>query len=365
MQLTKEYLKASNGAANPSLMTVQSIRSAGASAIITNTVAGAPPFFIATMGTPHTFTDPVTSEVITIISEASAVDFAGHIDTGHVEIDEIAPGYTDLGSKVGDIIIIRPTTRWGDLISEYISPTGVINPFAGTVAPSNWLLCDGASLLRTDYPRLFAVIGTTFGAADGTHFNVPDLRSRAPIGVGTGVFNEVIAQGSAVNTTTDVLTVSAAGGKQLTNGAVVQVSSSGTLPTGLVAATNYYVIAVTSTTIKLASSLANAIAGTAIDITAVGSGNMTIALTLSARALGDRGGEEAHPQTNAELSAHTHSIGGGQNQWVRGGTGDNAASLTQGGSAFRVVPGDLDSKGGGAAANVMQPYLALNYIIKT
>lgn len=50
----------------------------------------------------------------------------------------------------------------------------------------SWLACDGASLLRSDYPDLFAVIGTIYGAADGTHFNLPDMRGRTAISMGTG-----------------------------------------------------------------------------------------------------------------------------------------------------------------------------------
>lgn len=67
--------------------------------------------------------------------------------------------------------------------------TGMIAPFAGASAPSGYLLCDGASYLRSSYSALFGVIGTVFGAADGTHFNVPDLRGRVPVGVGTGAGN--------------------------------------------------------------------------------------------------------------------------------------------------------------------------------
>lgn len=56
----------------------------------------------------------------------------------------------------------------------------------------------------------------------------------------------------------------------------IQVSTTTTLPAGLSAATNYFVIKVTDTTCKLATSYANAVAGTAIDITDAGTGTHTI-----------------------------------------------------------------------------------------
>lgn len=61
--------------------------------------------------------------------------------------------------------------------------TGTVLPYAGTTAPDGWLLCFGQAVSRTDFPNLFARIGTTFGAGDGsTTFNVPDLRGRVAAG---------------------------------------------------------------------------------------------------------------------------------------------------------------------------------------
>ena len=116
-------LKASDGTGNASVATVQSVRSSGATTLVVDTVQGINTKFHATMGTPHTFVDPVTSETITVISEASAVDFQGHVDGGNLEIDAIAPGFVDNGSAVSDIVIIKPTTQWADELAEVLEVT--------------------------------------------------------------------------------------------------------------------------------------------------------------------------------------------------------------------------------------------------
>ena len=114
-------LKASDGTGNASVATVQSVRSSGATTLVVDTVQGINTKFHATMGTPHTFVDPVTSETITVISEATAVDFKGHVDGGNLEIDTIAPGFTDAGSAVNDIVIIKPTTQWADNVASVLA----------------------------------------------------------------------------------------------------------------------------------------------------------------------------------------------------------------------------------------------------
>ncbi len=67
--------------------------------------------------------------------------------------------------------------------AQSLVPTGCIMPFAATNAPDGWLACTGVAVSRQTYAALFAVIGTTYGAGDGsTTFNVPDLRGRAMFG---------------------------------------------------------------------------------------------------------------------------------------------------------------------------------------
>ena len=60
--------------------------------------------------------------------------------------------------------------------SVYV-PSGAVVHFARNTAPTGWLKANGAAVSRTTYSALFAAIGTTYGAGDGsTTFNLPDLR---------------------------------------------------------------------------------------------------------------------------------------------------------------------------------------------
>lgn len=66
------------------------------------------------------------------------------------------------------------------------APSGTLVPYAGASAPGGWLFADGSAQSRTTYATLFGVIGTTYGAGDGsTTFNLPDVRGRVPVGKGT------------------------------------------------------------------------------------------------------------------------------------------------------------------------------------
>lgn len=56
-------------------------------------------------------------------------------------------------------------------------PAGIIVPFAGTSVPTFWMECNGSAISRTTFAALFAAIGETYGAGNGTTtFNIPDLR---------------------------------------------------------------------------------------------------------------------------------------------------------------------------------------------
>ena len=62
-------------------------------------------------------------------------------------------------------------------------PTGTVTMFAGSTAPTGWLICDGSAVSRTTYAALFAVIGTTYGTGNGSStFNLPNLQGKFALG---------------------------------------------------------------------------------------------------------------------------------------------------------------------------------------
>ena len=81
-------------------------------------------------------------------------------------------------------------------------PIGSVVAYAGSVAPSGYLLCDGSAVSRSTYAKLFAIIGTTYGSGNGsTTFNVPDLRGRVAVGKNAGSFASLGATGGEENHT--------------------------------------------------------------------------------------------------------------------------------------------------------------------
>lgn len=83
---------------------------------------------------------------------------------------------------------------------------------------------------------------------------------------------------TTVNQGTGAATITAHG--QVT-GSLGQLTTSGGLPTGLSTSTNYYLIVVDANTVKFASSLANAVAGTNITLSSAGTGTQTFTPTTS------------------------------------------------------------------------------------
>jgi microcystin-dependent protein len=120
-------------------------------------------------------------------------------------------GFTDIGGTLptsrisgynssGTTNYLRQDGTWQPITVETFPP-GMVTPFAGESAPTGWLLCQGQALPTATYPNLFTTIGYTYGGS-GSTFNLPDLRQRVPVGVGTG-----FARGQTGGSQTHTLTV--------------------------------------------------------------------------------------------------------------------------------------------------------------
>ncbi|MCF7918090.1 tail fiber protein, partial [Candidatus Gracilibacteria bacterium] len=179
-------------------------------------------------------------------------------------------------------------------------PTGTVLPFAGSSAPSGWLLCDGSAVSRTTYASLFTTISTTYGTGDGsTTFNVPDLRGRTPIGAG---------QGSGLTNRT----LGATGGEESHALSTAELSShSHTLTNGTVTI---------STVVHTADN---------------------------------------QDETNeSDYGNNVLGTGGSMQSIFREGTSSDFIG------GVSTISGATNTNGSGVAHNVMQPFLTLNYIIK-
>ena len=76
----------------------------------------------------------------------------------------------------------RNLASFGNIVGGLV---GELKMWPTGTAPTGYLLCNGALVSRTTYATLFAVLGTTYGAGDGsTTFNLPNFKDRMPIGAG-------------------------------------------------------------------------------------------------------------------------------------------------------------------------------------
>lgn len=100
------------------------------------------------------------------------------LGNGTTALQTVAPG------TAGNVLTSNGTT-WQSAAAPLAVPSGAITMWPTATAPSGWLLADGTAVSRTTYAALFAIIGTVFGAGNGsTTFNLPNYTDRMPIGSG-------------------------------------------------------------------------------------------------------------------------------------------------------------------------------------
>lgn len=265
------------------------------------------------------------------------------------------------GFVAGDIVRLTTT---GALPTGLATGTDYYVLSAGLTADNFRLaLSPTASAINTSGSQsgTHTVWLANWGFGDGsTTFNVPDLRGLTTVGRATSAQTfRIVFESGAVNTTND--TIDVLDRVFPSQGQAVVLTTTGGAPGGLTASSTYYVIrSGTATTIKLASSLANANAGTAIDLTTGGSGVHT--LTFTARThpnIGYKGGEDSHAIATTELASHTHVNNANLN--ASSSVTDNVNSLGGASDTTR----NTNATGGNEAHNNMQPFVVSNYIIKT
>ncbi|MGO8916215.1 MAG: phage tail protein [Stellaceae bacterium] len=202
-------------------------------------------------------------------------------------------------------------------------PAGTILEFAGSTAPSGYLLANGQAVSRTTYATLFGVCGTAYGAGDGsTTFNVPDKRGRVGAGYdpgnATGRLTAITSQGVSAASLGD------AGGEQAhtqTNAELVGHSHSAT----------------------------------------------SSSTSTSTSSVTDPGHAHAYYSNNSGQAGTNNpplsSASGAENQAFS--TTPSTTSISVSTSTTTTTSTAIGADGGGNAFNVVQPTIILNYIIKT
>lgn len=237
---------------------------------------------------------------------------------GNTKVGSMYLGSTKIGQAyLGSTLVY---TSSGPAPTPVI-PAGIIEVFAGDTVPTGYLLCDGSAVDRTTYATLFSVIGTTYGAGDGsTTFNLPDLSGKTALG-SSGSH----ALASSGGSTTVTL--------QETN-----------LPSHTHSVPKHgHANTIAAKTPSLAHTISTqpAFKYTAPSTSKCSPGMKAVCASHSSN-------QTATRATNVAITAHA------------------ATACTMSGSVTAHAAFNSDSTtGGGGAHDNMQPYLAVNYIIST
>ena len=113
------------------------------------------------------------------------VDFNGINETGWEKLGTALNKANLLSDETAALYGLGVDATVDAVLKSTLLPPGAIFWYASETIPTGFLLCDGSNISRTDYAKLFAVIGTTFGTGDGsTTFTLPDMRAAFVRGAG-------------------------------------------------------------------------------------------------------------------------------------------------------------------------------------
>ena len=165
-----KYLSASNGSGEAVKATVSAARSTGATTLQVDSISNFPEFFIATSGVVSGETgyfDPATMKV-----------FLGHTSSPNIIIDSFAPGYTDAGNSVGDVVVLKPTTEW---VNQLVDGFKVLHDDDGTF--NSTAVTDMKTGLSADTnfrltPRQSAIASTATLTPNIDNYNIYDITAQ-------------------------------------------------------------------------------------------------------------------------------------------------------------------------------------------
>jgi microcystin-dependent protein len=267
----------------------------------------------------------IAGDIVNALTDNTAFDGQNQTVTFNTKLASIAvTGQTALTQALGNesVLVFSPQSSSlrkitvANLTTSFPTvPIAAIYPFAGpsTQIPKGYLLCDGSEISQSAYSALFGIIGYTYKAVStlqgaGT-FCLPDFRGRMPLGL-----------------------------DNMNNG--IQVNTPAGVPVYTVSAT---------------------------------AGRVTNSFASN---LGGNSGQEKIILTVGNLPQHTHTLKGSAGglyfavRNVAGNPDDTDAVSGPGGQAaaqaqYLQNSGGVSSDTHGDTVNVMNPYLAINYIIFT
>ena len=163
-------------------------------------------------------TNLATNSVTSSALQNDSVD-ANKIANGAVTQSAVA------NNAIGTNQIADGAVNSTKLASGLAFVAGMVMPFAGTSAPTGWLLAFGQAVSRSTYSSLFSAIGTTYGSGDGSStFNLPDMRGRVVAGqddMGSASANRLTGTSGSLNGDT----LGATGGAETHTLSVSQLAS--------------------------------------------------------------------------------------------------------------------------------------------
>ena len=141
---------------------------------------------------------------------ADSAVVANELATNSVKASKITDGHVTT-PKIADDAITTAKIADGAVTQAKINsaviftPVGTVITYAGSSAPTGYLICNGTAISRTTYAALFAIIGTTYGAGDGSStFNLPNLQEKFIVGSSSNTGYNLADTGGAAEVTLSV-----------------------------------------------------------------------------------------------------------------------------------------------------------------